>query len=97
MQILSSYIAGTWIEGAGQGTALYDPVTEAEVARTSTDGVRIADAFDAARELGLNTLQGMSFAERGALLERMSKCIHEAREDLIEIGRVNGGNTRGDA
>ena len=39
----------------------------------------------------------MTFRERGALLEAMSKCIHGAREALIDIGRVNGGNTRGDA
>ena len=39
----------------------------------------------------------MTFSQRGELLEAMSKSIHAARETLIEIGQVNGGNTRGDA
>ena len=45
--------------------SVYDPVTEAEVARTSTDGLRIADAFDAARELTRPTRHELH--ERGAL------------------------------
>ena len=97
MKILSSYIAGTWSEGAGEGTGLYNPVTEELVARTSTEGIAIRDAFASARTAGLSTLQGMTFSQRGELLEAMSKSIHAARETLIEIGRVNGGNTRGDA
>ena len=97
MKTLSSYIAGSWFEGAGEGAGLFNPVTEELVARTSTQGIAISDAFEAARTSGLPTLQAMTFRERGALLESMSKCIHEARETLIELGRINGGNTRGDA
>ena len=97
MKILSSYIAGEWCSGTDEGSALYDPVTEAVVARTSTAGLSIANAFESARTNGLQSLREMTFRQRGELLEAMSKCLHEAREDLIEIGRVNGGNTRGDA
>ena len=78
------------------GSSLYDPVTEEVVACTSTAGLR-SPARSVMRERGLPTLQQMTFRERGALLEAMSKCIHGAREALIDIGRVNGGNTRGDA
>ena len=39
----------------------------------------------------------MTFAERAAMLKGLSAAIHEAREELIDMGAVNGGNTRGDA
>ncbi len=97
MKILSSYIAGECVAGSDEGSALYNPVTEEVVARTSTTGLVIADAFESARSQGLKTLRAMTFRQRGELLEAMSKCLHAAREELIEIGRVNGGNTRGDA
>ena len=97
MQVLSSYIAGRWCEGTGDGAPLHNPVNEEIVARTSTEGIAISDAFSAAREAGWPALQAMTFAQRGDMLEAMSKCLHGAREDLIEMGRLNGGNTRGDA
>ena len=97
MKVLSSYISGTWTEGSDEGSILYNPVSEEAVARTSTAGLSIADAFASARTDGLSALSEMTFRQRGELLASMSKCLHAAREDLIEIGRVNGGNTRGDA
>jgi len=39
----------------------------------------------------------MTFAQRGALLDRASKAIHEHREALIDLALLNGGNTRKDA
>ena len=39
MKILSSYIAGEWVEGTDGGSSLYDPVTEEAVACTSTAGL----------------------------------------------------------
>src|SRR4030095_13734653 len=39
----------------------------------------------------------MTFAQRAELLRGMSRAIHGARDALIEIAIVNGGNTRSDA
>lgn len=97
MKVLSSYIAGAWIEGSDEGSPLFNPVTEEVVASTSTTGLVIENAFESARSQGLSALSAMTFRQRGELLGAMSKCLHAAREDLIEIGRINGGNTRGDA
>ncbi|MGC6415539.1 MAG: 3,4-dehydroadipyl-CoA semialdehyde dehydrogenase [Bradymonadia bacterium] len=97
MQQLSSWLAGQWQCGHGDGSALHNPTNEAVVARVSTDGLSLSSAFDFARTKGLKALSEMTFAERGALLKAMAKTIHGAREELIEIGRLNAGNTRGDA
>ena len=97
MQRLSSWVAGEWQDGAGDGSRLYNPTTEDIVAQASTDGLNLGLAFDYAREKGIKALQAMTFAERGRLLKAMAKAIHAEREALIEIGRINAGNTRGDA
>jgi oxepin-CoA hydrolase/3-oxo-5,6-dehydrosuberyl-CoA semialdehyde dehydrogenase len=39
----------------------------------------------------------MTFAERGELLQRMSKALYEVRDALIDASIQNGGTTRGDA
>ena len=46
MQQLSSWLAGEWQCGHGDGTALYNPTNEAVVARVSTDGLSLSTAFD---------------------------------------------------
>ncbi|MBV70477.1 MAG: aldehyde dehydrogenase [Myxococcales bacterium] len=97
MQRLSSWIAGEWRDGAGDGSRLYNPTSEEVVALASTEGLNLGQAFDYARDLGGQALRKMTFAERGALLKAMAKAIHAEREALIDIGRINAGNTRGDA
>jgi len=97
IKTLQSYLSGQWVAGTGEGSALYNPTTDEVVARASTSGLNLKEALAYARDEGGATLRAMSFAERGALLKAMSKAIHAEREALIEIGRINAGNTRGDA
>ena len=97
MQILSSYLQGAWRVGEGEGAALRDPTTDEIVARASTAGLDLGAALDHARAVGGPALRAMTFAQRGAALKALSKAIHARREALIELGRLDGGNTRGDA
>ncbi|MCB9535106.1 MAG: 3,4-dehydroadipyl-CoA semialdehyde dehydrogenase [Myxococcales bacterium] len=97
MQQLESYLGGTWQRGEGDGASLYDPTTAQVVARASTRGLDLGAALRHARDVGGPNLRALTFAQRGALLAAMSKAIHAQRESLIEMGRLNGGNTRGDA
>ena len=97
MQVLSSYAAGQWQEGQGEGAPLENPTTGEIVARTSTAGIDMRAAVEHARQVGGPALRRMTFAERAAMLKGLSAAIHEAREELIDMGAINGGNTRGDA
>ncbi len=97
MERLQSYLSGQWVSGNGSQTPLFNPVDGTVVAETSTEGLDLAAAFQHARTVGLPTLQALTFAERGAILAAMSKAVHGARERLIDMGRVNAGNTRKDA
>lgn len=97
MQTLQSYLAGQWQTGQGEGTALENPTTGEIVARCSTQGLDFGAAVAHGRDVGGPALRKMTFGERAQMLKGLSAAIHEIREELIEMGSRNGGNTRGDA
>jgi 3,4-dehydroadipyl-CoA semialdehyde dehydrogenase len=97
MKKLASYVNGSWVTGTGPAQTLYNPATEEAIAETSTEGIDFAAALDHARTQGGPALRALTFAERGKLLQRMAKAIHDAREELLALAVANGGNTRGDA
>ena len=94
---IQSLLSGRWQLGEGDGVPLYNPATEHVIAQASTTGLDLGDALAHARQTGGPNMRRMTFAERGALLERMANAMHEAREALIESAIVNGGCTRSDA
>jgi 3,4-dehydroadipyl-CoA semialdehyde dehydrogenase len=94
---IESYLSGRWQAGTGPGAVLVNPATEAPVASASTVGLDFGNALAFARTTGGAELRALTFAQRGAVLERMSGALHAAREGLIEAQLVNGGCTRGDA
>ncbi|MEJ7602986.1 MAG: 3,4-dehydroadipyl-CoA semialdehyde dehydrogenase, partial [Kofleriaceae bacterium] len=97
MQLLASYLSGSWSQGSGSRASLVNPATEAAIAEVATQGHDLAAAFDHARSVGWRELAQLTFAQRGALLGQLAKAIHGAREELIALAVANGGNTRGDA
>lgn len=97
MKKLTNFVCGKWVEGEGVESTLRNPATGEDVCTVSAAGVDRGEALRFMRDVGGPTLRAMSFEERGALLARMSRAVHAHREELIEIGRVNCGNTRSDA
>jgi 3,4-dehydroadipyl-CoA semialdehyde dehydrogenase len=97
MQLLASYLSGSWSQGSGARATLVNPATEAPLAEVASGGHDLAAAFAHARAAGGPELARLTFAERGALLGALAKAIHGAREELIALAVANGGNTRGDA
>ncbi len=75
---------------------LVNPATEeplAEVGRAAELGRAVAYG----RDVGGPALRAMSIRDRGELLQKLAKKLHERREELIEVAIKSGGNTRGDA
>lgn len=97
MQLLASYLSGSWSPGSGARTTLVNPATEAPLAEVASGGHDFASAFTFARTQGVHALGALTFAQRGALLGALAKAIHGAREELIALAVANGGNTRSDA
>jgi 3,4-dehydroadipyl-CoA semialdehyde dehydrogenase len=96
LDTLRSYLNGEWVSGTGPGTRLTDPTTREPYATVSSDGLDLQRALSFARARGGPTLRAMTFAERGAVLERLSSILHAHRDDLIEVSRRSGGTTRSD-
>lgn len=94
---IESYVEGRWDAGKGEGAALINPSTEAEVARADTSGIDMGAALDFARRQGGPALRALTFKARAELLFKMSQVTHKAREELIDTEVANGGCTRSDA
>jgi len=97
MITLKSYLRGEWVEGQGEGKTLVDPTTGEPVATTSTEGFDFGAAVKFAREVGGPALRELTFAERGAIVKKLSKAIHANRDALIDASILNAGTTRSDA
>ena len=97
MQHLASFVGGRWLEGHGAGQQLLNPATEEPLALASSEGLDLAAALDYARNTGGPALRSLSFAERGAILKGMADALQGARDELLELGMRNCGNTRSDA
>jgi len=97
MLVLRSYVGGGWVAGTGAPQALLNPTTEEPLAHASSEGVDLKAALQYARSTGGPALRAMSFAERGAALKAIADALQGERDRLLELGIVNGGNTRSDA
>jgi 3,4-dehydroadipyl-CoA semialdehyde dehydrogenase len=96
MKRLSSFLAGAWSEGQGPFDLLHDAVSGAPVAEVSTRGLDLGGALAHARDRGGTTLRAMTFAQRAAVLEGLSRAAHAHRDELLDLSRESYGATRGD-
>ena len=96
-ELLKNLVAGSWVAGKGPGTALLDPVTGAEVARVSSEGIDLASAFTHARTTGGSALRALTYAQRAALLGEIVKVLQANRDAYYEIATANSGTTRNDS
>jgi oxepin-CoA hydrolase/3-oxo-5,6-dehydrosuberyl-CoA semialdehyde dehydrogenase len=97
MQQVPSYVGGRWAAGGPNAQTLVNPATEEPLASASSEGIDLAAALEYAKSTGGPALRALTFAERGALLKGMAEALQGARDELLEIGIRNCGNTRSDA
>ncbi len=90
---LKNYLGGKWIAGAGEGTALLDPVLGTELARASAAGLDLASGYAFAREQGGKGLRAMSYAERGKALRKLVDVFKTHRARYLQISMENSGTT----
>src|SRR5262249_21231177 len=97
MQQLRSHVSGRWVAGSGSPQILLNPATEAPLAQAMSEGIDLQAALQHARAIGGPALRALTFAQRGALLKAMADALQAERDQLLELGIANGGNTRSDA
>lgn len=97
MKTLGSYVKDTWVEATSGFATLHNATTGEPLAQASTAGISFADALNHARTVGGPTLRAMTFTQRGELLKKMADAVVAHRDELLNLGMENAGNTRGDA
>src|SRR5262249_55293026 len=94
---LPNFLAGQWIDRAGSGAPLMDPVTGDELARTSSEGVDLQTALEFARSHGGPALRQLSYAQRADLLAKIAELLTANREEYFRLSLLNLGATQADA
>ncbi len=94
---LPNYLNGSWRQGAGEGTPLYDPVSGDLLARADSSGLDLGAALQYARSEGTSALQQMTYAQRAVLLEKAAEVLSAQKENYYRISLENSGNTAVDA
>lgn len=96
MQKLQNYVTGSWINGDGEGDALYNAVNGEEIARATTKGLDFASMLDYGRKVGNPALRKLTFHERGRMLRALALYLSERKEKFYNISYFTGA-TRADS
>ena len=96
MTKLGNYALGRWVEGEGDGQALYNAVTGAEIFRASTQGIDIAGMLDYGRRVGNPAMRKLSFHQRGRMLKELALHLRNHLDKFYSISYLTGA-TRADS
>ncbi|QEC68128.1 phenylacetic acid degradation bifunctional protein PaaZ [Panacibacter ginsenosidivorans] len=90
MQKLGNYVTGKWINGDGDGQALYNAVTGETIAAASTKGLDFKSVLEYGRNVGSPVLRGMTFQQRGAMLKLLALHLRNHLEKFYTISYQTG-------
>src|SRR5690606_10857860 len=90
VNVLRSYVSGSWRAPDGEGAPLHDAVTGEEVARVSSEGIDKAGALEYGRRVGGPVLRELTFHQRASLLKALASHLREHREELYTLSARTG-------
>jgi len=90
MYRLQNYIAGEWVNGAGDGQNLFNAVTGEEIATASTKGFDFKAMTDYARRVGNPALRKMTFHERGNMLKALAMHLRKHLDEFYKVSYQTG-------
>ena len=93
---LKNYIEGQWVEGEGNGTALYHAVSGEHIKSASTKGLDFKRMMDYARKTGSPALRKMTFHERALMLKALALHL-TAKKDMFYALSAATGATKADS
>ncbi len=93
---LQNYASGKWIEGEGDGQALFNAITGEPIATASSKGLDFAEMMDYARKTGGVALRKMTFQERGRMLKALAMHLDSKKENFYTVSWATGA-TRADS
>ena len=91
---LENFVRGSWVEGAGAGSAILDAVTGRQIFSASTEGTDYAGMLAFAREVGGANLRRLTFIKRAEILKAVAAYVGERKEALYELSFATGATRR---
>jgi oxepin-CoA hydrolase / 3-oxo-5,6-dehydrosuberyl-CoA semialdehyde dehydrogenase len=96
MHKLGNFVTGKWIQGEGEGQALFNAVTGEEIFRAGTGGLDFSAILEYGRKLGNPLLRKMTFSERGRMLRALALHLREHLDRFYALSFLTGA-TRNDS
>ncbi|HET6245833.1 MAG: phenylacetic acid degradation bifunctional protein PaaZ [Bacteroidetes bacterium] len=87
---LKNYIEGQWVEGEGDGTALFNAVSGEHIKTASTQGVDFKSMLEYARKTGSPALRKMTFHERALMLKALALHLTAKKEMFYALSAATG-------
>ena len=87
---LKNYANGQWIEGEGEGIALYNAINGNLVANATSKGLDFEAMLQYGRTKGAEKLRKMTFQERGLMLKALAMYLLERKETYYALSAATG-------
>ena len=87
---LQNYAQGKWIEGDGDGKALFNALTGEQIALASSKGLDFAEMMNYARTIGGPALAKMTFQERGLMLKALALHLMSVKKKFYASSALTG-------
>ncbi len=87
---LGNYVMGSWQEGKGDGSPVYNSVTGDVVGTVTTDGIDFGEVLDYGRKHGSPALRNMTFQERGNMLKALALYLTKRKDDFYKVSYKTG-------
>jgi oxepin-CoA hydrolase/3-oxo-5,6-dehydrosuberyl-CoA semialdehyde dehydrogenase len=83
------YVTGSWIEGSGDGTPVFDSVTGEAFTSVTVEGLDIPSILQYGRDKG-DALRKMTFQQRGLMLKKLAMYLNKKKEQFYELSYRTG-------
>lgn len=93
---LKNYALGQWMEGDGEGAALYDGANGEIIGYATSKGLDFEEMLDYGRKVGNPALRKMTFQQRGRMIKALALYLHERRKSYYDVSYKTGA-TKGDS
>ena len=90
MKTIENYALGSWIQGDGQGTPLFNAITGNQLGTASSKGLDFSQMMDYARRTGGPALRKMTFQERGLMLKVLALHLHSIKNKFYALSAQTG-------
>ena len=87
---LKNYTLGRWIEGDGNGTALFHAVSGEELFFSTSKGLDFGGALEYGRKTGGTKLRKMTFHERARMLKALALFLNEKKKSYYSLSSATG-------